>query len=98
MKSDTYGNNSKSVSKDFTIYEDFAVEQFSKYFSSNLNPDTMDGEIPNQPEKLSYSNFNNSLEDINKEVDGIFAKIALLYSHPSVESYSDNVYESIDNI
>ena len=89
-KSVAIGNHLKRVSQDFTIYEDLADEEFSKYFKSNYDSVTMNGEI-----RYSYSNFEDFLEDIDKEEEGIFANIVFPNSSQVVELCSDNIYEAI---
>ena len=52
-----------------------------------------------KPEKFSYSNFNDFLEAIDKEKEGIFAHVFPNNSH-AVELYLDNIYAniSVENI
>ena len=89
------GNNTKCVTQDFTIYEDLADEDFFKYLISNFDTVTMNGEIHNQPKEDSYSNFEDFLEDIDKEEEGIFANIVFPNSSYVVELCSDKIYEAI---
>ena len=89
------GNNTKRVTQDFTIYEDLADQEFFKYFISHFDTLTMNGEIPNKPKVDSYSNFEDFLEDIDKEEEGIFANIVFSNSSYVVELCSDKIYEAI---
>ena len=83
-------NHSKRVSQDITIYEDLADEEFSKYSKSNFDSVTINGGI-----HKSYSNFEDFLEYIDKEEEGIFANIVFPNSSYVVELCSDNIYEAI---
>ena len=56
----------------------------------------MDGEIQNKPEVDSYRNFEDFLEDIDKEEDGIFVNIVFPHSSHAVELCSDDIYEVIN--
>jgi hypothetical protein len=90
IKSVESGNHSKRVSQDFIIYEDLADEEFSKYLKFNVDSVLMNGEIND-----SFSNFEDFLEYIDKEEEGIFANIVFPNSTHAVELSSDNINEVI---
>ena len=90
-ESNKSGNMSKIISTDFTIYEDSTHDEFCSDFDKetvSLNGDTIKSLRRN-----SRSNFDEFLEEIDKEEEGIFASVEFVNSPDVLESSLDDVYE-----
>ena len=74
-KSVGWGNPSKSDSQDYKVYKYLSDEEFCKILEFILDTLLIGEENLDKPEKISYSNFDDFLEDIDKEEEGIFANI-----------------------